>query len=75
MKDEQTRGAGLTADSPVDRLRRDLAALGRLDTTHVSVTERLTAELGDDLYAVVLAELNRLDAGGFPLCTRPRRVA
>ena len=75
MKDKHTRGLGLTADSPVDRLRRDLAAFGRLDASHVPATKRLTAELGDDLYAAVLAELDRLDAGGFPLCSRSRRVA
>ena len=58
MKDKHTRGLGLTADSPVDRLRRDLAAFGRLDASHVPATKRLTAELGDDLYAAVLAELD-----------------
>jgi hypothetical protein len=75
MQDKHTRGLGPTADSPIDRLRRDLAALACLDASHVPAIERLSAELGGDLYAAVLAELNRLDSGGFPLCSRSRRVA
>ena len=37
--------------------------------------ERLTAELGGDLLAAIYGELNRLEAGAFRLCSRPRRVA
>ena len=66
MNKKHTRGLGPTADSPVDRLLRHLAAFGRLDASHVPATKRLTAKLGDDVYAAVLAELNRLNAGGFP---------
>ena len=75
MRDKHTRGPGLTSASPTDRLRRDLAAFGRLDAGNSPATERLTVELGHDLYAAVLAELNRPNAGGLPLCSRSRRVA
>jgi hypothetical protein len=75
MKTENTRGLGHTAELPLDRLRRDLAAFERLDAPRASAAERLTAELGDDLYAVVLAELSRLDTASSPLCRRSRRVA
>jgi hypothetical protein len=61
--------------SPVDRLLRDLRALGRLDADHVSATERLHAELGDDLFAVLRLELADFDAASLPLSGRTRHVA
>jgi hypothetical protein len=61
--------------SPVDRLLRDLNAVGRLSAAHVPVTERLRAELGDDLFAVLQAEMASFDAGAFPLESHTLRVA
>jgi hypothetical protein len=75
MQAKNTRGPDRTADLPLGRLRRDLAALGRRDAPRASAAERIAAELGDDLYAAVLAELSRLEADGLPLCGRSRRVA
>ena len=63
------------ADSPLDRLVRDVVAYGRADVSRLDADERLTAELGGDLLAAIRAELDRLDARAFPLCSRPRRVA
>lgn len=61
--------------APLDRLVRDIRALGQPDASSLHAVERLTAELGGDLLAAIHAELDRLDAGSFPLCSRPRRVA
>jgi len=61
--------------SPVARLLRDVRALGRLDADRVSATERLRAELGDDLFAVLRRELAGFEAGSFPLSGRTRHVA
>ena len=63
------------AESPLDRLVRDVVAFGRPNVSRLHAVERLTAELGGDLLAAVRAELDRADAGAFPLCSRPRRVA
>lgn len=63
------------ADSPLDRLVRDLEAYGRPVVSRLDADERLTVELGGDLLAAIRAELDRLDARAFPLCNRPRRVA
>jgi hypothetical protein len=59
---------------PLERLLRDLAALGHGDPTGPSADERLTAALGADLLAAVYAELNHVQLDGLPL-GRPRRVA
>ena len=75
MRDKHTPAVGVTSSSPIDRLRRDLAAFGRPGAGNTPATDRLTEELGHDLYAAVLAELNRPNAGGFPLSSRSRRVA
>ena len=61
--------------SPVDRLLRDLRALGRLDADHVSATDRLHAQLGDDLFAVLRLELAGGEAASFPLSGRSQAVA
>ena len=60
---------------PIDRLLRDVRALGRLDEDHVSATERLRAELGGDLFAVLQVELSGLSASSFPLTGRTQHVA
>lgn len=60
---------------PLERLLRDMRALARPDASRPPVSERLTAMLGGDLLAVVLAGLNSLEAGAFPRCSSPRRVA
>lgn len=62
-------------DTPLDRLLRDMHAFGQADASRLHAAERLTAELGGDLLAAVHGELSRLEAGAFPLCSRPRRVA
>ena len=62
-------------ESPLDRLVRDVEAFGRPDVSRLHAGERLAAELGGDLLAAIRAELDRLDARAFPLCSRPRRVA
>lgn len=62
-------------DTPLDRLLRDMHAYGRPDAHRPHGAERLTAELGGDLLAAIHGELSRLEAGAFPLCNRPRRVA
>lgn len=59
---------------PLERLLHDMAALGS-SPAGPSAEERLAAELGDDLLAVILAELNHPDAGEVPLGRRPRRAA
>ena len=61
--------------SPLDRLLRDLNAVGRLSTAHVPAAERLRADLGDDLFAVLHAELASFDAGTLPLESSTRDVA
>jgi hypothetical protein len=61
--------------SPVDRLLHDLDAVGRLSAAHVPVIERLRAELGDDLFAVLQAELASFDAAASPLESPTLRVA
>jgi hypothetical protein len=61
--------------SPVDRLLRDLRAVGRLDPGHVPVNERLHGELGEALQAVLRRELAGFDAADFPLEDHTRRVA
>jgi hypothetical protein len=60
---------------PLDRLLRDLNAVGRLSTPHVPAANRLRAELGHDLFAVLHAELASFDAGALPLESPTRRVA
>jgi hypothetical protein len=62
-------------DLPLDRLLRDLNAVGRLGTAHVPAKERLLAELGDDLFAVLHAGLASFDAGALPLESPTLRVA
>jgi hypothetical protein len=59
----------------LDRLLRDMNAVGRLGAAHVPATDRLRAELGDDLFAVLHAELASFDAGALPLEGPTRRVA
>lgn len=59
----------------LDRLLRDLNVVGRLGAAHVPVNERLRAELGDDLFAVLQTELASFDADTFPLESPRRRVA
>jgi hypothetical protein len=63
-----------TLDAPLERLLRDLNALGRAAATRPPAHERLVSALGDDLLTAVNAELNGVDLGRLPLCT-PRRVA
>jgi hypothetical protein len=76
MLERHHRVPGGNGDSPLDRLLRDLTALGAAaEPEQPRAQERLAAELGDDLLAAVHAELARLDFGGFPLCSRARRVA
>ena len=61
--------------APLDRLLRDLNAVGRLGAAHVPATERLRAELGDDLFAVLHAEMARFDGNDFLLESPTRHVA
>lgn len=61
--------------SPVDRLLRDLRAVGRLNPGHVPVSERLRAELGETLHAVLRRDLASVDASTFPLESHTQRVA
>lgn len=61
--------------APLERLLRDLTALGRCDPTRPRAGERLVATLGGDLLAALHDELNGLDHSGLPLGTRPRRIA
>jgi len=63
------------AGSHPDRLFRDVVALGLLDAERPTAAERLEAELGADLVAVVRAEVNRSSCGGASPCRVPRRVA
>ncbi len=74
MQNVQEHLPGKLGDSPVHRLVRDMNALGHFGG-RLPAAERLTVELGIDLLAAINAELDRLDAGAFPLCSRPRRVA
>jgi hypothetical protein len=62
-------------DPQLDRLVRDLRALGRLDPSRQTAAERLTTLLGADLLAAIFADLRDLDVTTIPLATRPRRVA
>ncbi len=75
MQNGREHVPGKPVESPLARLVRDMNAIGRLDEGHPPAAERVVAELGDDLLAALDAELRRLDAGAFPLCSRPRRVA
>jgi hypothetical protein len=62
--------------TPVDRLRRDLLALGPLtEDDRPPASERLADRLDRDLLAAVLDELARCDPCGVPLDGRPRRAA
>jgi hypothetical protein len=61
-------------ERPLDRLLRDLTALGRCEPDRAPACERLAAALGDDLVAALRAELERVDVDGL-LLSRPRRVA
>ena len=62
-------------DSPLDRLARDINAIGQLGASRLPAAERLRSELGDDLLGAINATLSRLNADAFPLCSKPRRAA
>lgn len=59
---------------PLERLQRDLETLA-LSPARPSAEERLAAQLGDDLLAAILDELNRLAADDVPLGKHSRRAA
>jgi hypothetical protein len=75
MQNQHAHAPGTLADASLDRLLRDLNALGRLHVRRRHATERLTAKLGDVLLRAINAELHRLDAGALPVGSRRRRVA
>ena len=74
MQDRYRHTQDAPVERPLDRLLRDLTALGRCETDRAPARQRLAAALGDDLVAALRTELDRVDFGGFPL-SQPRRVA
>jgi hypothetical protein len=75
MQDRYHHTSDAPGKRPLDRLLRDLTALGCREPNRVPAGERLAAALGDDLVTALRVELDGVDVGSFPLSRRPRRVA
>jgi hypothetical protein len=75
MQDQYQHTPKAPGNPPLDRLLRDLRALGRCEPNRVPAEARIAAALGDDLVAALHAELARVDVSSFPLWRPTRRVA
>jgi hypothetical protein len=76
MDDHKLQSAARVVDRHIDRLLRDLIAIGMLEANNrPPAAERLATKLGEDLHRALLAELNRSDSGASPLRTRPHHAA
>jgi hypothetical protein len=76
VDERQFQSAAKIVDRHVERLLRDLVAIGLLEVNNrPSADERLTAKLGEDLLRSLRAELGRLDASAPPIHSRPHHAA
>ncbi len=64
----------MNGQTPIERLRRDVAAAGLAHADRTPAVERLADKLGPELLAVVLVQLGCIDLDTLPLEAR-RNVA